>query len=38
VQAPSVHINMIRRAHQFPIGLFKDVMDIVEETFKDDSI
>lgn len=38
VQSPSVHINMIRRAHQFPIGLFKDVMDIVEETFKDDSI
>jgi len=33
VQAPSVHINLIRRAHQFPIGLFKQVMDIVEDTF-----
>ncbi|ETY75608.1 LysR family transcriptional regulator [Lactiplantibacillus fabifermentans] len=36
VQVPSVHINLIRRAHQFPIGLFKDVMDIVETTFKND--
>jgi len=33
VQAPSVHINLIRRAHQFPIGLLKQVMEIVETTF-----
>jgi len=37
VQVPSVHINLIRRAHQFPIGLFKQVMDIVEQTFNDDA-
>ncbi|MFB9768504.1 LysR family transcriptional regulator [Lactiplantibacillus modestisalitolerans] len=37
VQVPNVHINLIRRAHQFPIGLFKQVMDIVEQTFKDDA-
>ncbi|CAM3153646.1 LysR family transcriptional regulator [Lactiplantibacillus plajomi] len=36
VQLPSVHINLIRRAHQFPIGLFKQVMDIIEKTFKND--
>jgi len=34
VQVPSVHINMIRRAHQFPIGLVKQVMDIIEQTFE----
>jgi len=37
VQVPSVHINLIRRAHQFPIGLFKQIMDIVEQTFNDDA-
>ncbi|WP_338209593.1 LysR substrate-binding domain-containing protein [Lactiplantibacillus paraxiangfangensis] len=36
VQVPSVHINLIRRAHQFPIGLFKQVMDIIEKTFEAD--
>ncbi|AVK64220.1 LysR family transcriptional regulator [Lactobacillus sp. CBA3606] len=36
VQIPSVHINLIRRSHQFPIGLFKEVMDIVEQTFNAD--
>ncbi|TAR40512.1 LysR family transcriptional regulator, partial [Lactiplantibacillus plantarum] len=36
VQVPSVHINLIRRAHQFPIGLFKTVMDIIEKTFEED--
>lgn len=36
VQLPSVHINLIRRAHQFPIGLFKTVMDVIENTFKAD--
>lgn len=37
VQVPSVHINLIRRAHQFPIGLVKQVIDIIEKTFADDN-
>jgi len=34
VSVPSVHVNLIRRAHQFPIGLVKQVMDIIEQTFE----
>lgn len=34
VTVPSVHVNLIRRAHQFPIGLVKQVMDIIEQTFE----
>lgn len=37
VQVPSVHINLIRRAHQFLIGLVKQVIDIIEKTFADDN-
>ena len=37
VQVPSVHINLIRRAHQFPIGLVKQVIDIIEKTFAADN-
>lgn len=37
VQVPSVQINLIRRAHQFPIGLVKQVIDIIEKTFADDN-
>lgn len=37
VQVPSVHINLIRRAHQFPIGLVKQVIDIIEKTFAYDT-
>ncbi|MGN8167807.1 LysR family transcriptional regulator [Lactiplantibacillus plantarum] len=37
VQVPSVHINLIRRAHQFPIGLVKQVIDIIEKIFAADN-